>query len=293
MSHIPVLTKEVLQYLNPQPNENFIDCTAGEGGHAIEILKKTSPFGKFLGIDADESQIKNAKENLKEFWQRVILENDSYANLTNIVRKNRFAPVNGILLDLGYSSFHIKKSGRGFTFLKDETLDMRYSSRNDLTAEKIVNEWPEEKIYKILEEFGEEKFAKQIAKSICKERRLKKIKTTFELVAIVQKAIPRRPYNIHYATRTFQALRIAVNYELENLAEVLPQAVDTLAQNGKMAVISFHSLEDRIVKNFFKQKEKEGIIKILTKKPVGALSSEIGKNPMARSAKMRIIMKIK
>src|SRR3989344_7089679 len=290
MIHAPVLVKEILQYLNPQPNENFIDCTVGEGGHTLEILQKTAPFGKLLGIDADKHQIDKARENTREFSQRVILINDSYAHLKEIVEKARFAPIDGIFLDLGYSSFHIEESGRGFSFLKDEPLDMRYDARNELTAEIIVNRYPEQEIEKILRQFGEEKFAKHIARNIAKERDQKKITTTFQLVEIIKKSIPGRAQSgkIHIATRTFQALRIAVNGELDNLKAFLPQALAVLKNGGRLAVISFHSLEDRIVKNFFKNNSEA---QILTDKPVTASQEEIISNPRARSAKLRAVMK--
>ncbi len=302
MLHKPVLVKEILEYLNPKPNENFIDATIGEGGHTIEILKKNGPDGKVLGIDWDESQIKNAKENIKEFKERIILENDSYANLKEIIEKENFGSVDGILLDIGMSSWQLE-SGKGFSFMKDEPLDMRYNGEipnyksqitNELTAEKIVNEWSENEIEKILREYGEEKFSKKIAKKITEERKINKIKSTFELRDIIAEAMPKRFQHgrIHYATRTFQAIRIAVNHELDNLIEVLPKAIEILSSGGRLVVISFHSLEDRIVKNFFKKKSEEGLVKILTKKPITADQVEILINPRSRSAKLRAIMKI-
>lgn len=299
MVHIPVLTKEVLQYLNPGQNENFIDCTVGQGGHAKLILEKTEPKGKVLGIDLDLQQIKNSEFLMAGSRGRLILINDSYANLQEIVEKINFPQVNGILIDLGISSEQLESSGRGFTFLKNEPLDMRYNAANNsLTAEKIINEWPEDKIENILKEYGQEQFANRIAKNIAEERKRERIKSTFQLIEVIKKAIPLRLQHgrIHFATKTFQALRIAVNDELENLKKVLPEALSVLSAEGRLVVISFHSLEDRIVKDFFNKKAKEdppaGGIKILTKKPTTAGTEELGKNPRSRSAKLRAAIKI-
>ena len=298
MKHIPVLTKEVLEYLGPEPNENFIDCTIGQAGHAKLILEKTAPSGRLLGIDLDVQQIENCKTELAGLKNRLVLVNDSYANLQKTVEKNKFFPVNGILLDMGFSSWHTDESKKGFSFQEDQPLDMRYSELSELTAEKIVNEWSEEKIAKILEEYGEEKFAEKIARKITEQRNPpaggRKIESTFQLAEIVKDATPPAYWRgrIHYATRTFQALRIRVNDELENLKKVLPQAVSVLSPRGRFAVISFHSLEDRIVKSFFREQKKQNNIKILTKKPVTAREEEIKINPRSRSAKLRALIKI-
>jgi len=293
-THKAVLIKEVLQYLDPKPNENFIDCTVGEGGHAKLILEKNAPNGKLLGIDLDLQQIQNSTLNTGEFEDRIMLAHDSYANIKNIVQSENFAPVNGILLDLGMSSWQLEKSTRGFSFMRDESLDMRYDLINSvLTAATIVNEYPEAQIEEILKKYGEERFARQIAKQIVQERKEKRIKSTFELNTIIQKAVPAifQHGRLHPATRTFQALRIAVNGELDNLTAFLPQALSVLSGGGRLVILSFHSLEDRIVKNFFKEKEKEGVIKILTKKPVTGSTEEIAQNPRARSTKLRAIIK--
>lgn len=320
MIHSPVLKKEVLECLAPKPGENFIDCTLGQGGHALAILEKVSPGGKVLGIDADKRQIENcsaaggncSKLKIENYKERLILVNDSYVNLKKIVEKYNFYPVNGILLDLGMSSWHLEESGRGFTFLKDEPLDMRYEAeiqdpldeksasgravseiQNRLTAERIVNEWTELDIRKILEEYGEERFSKKIVKEIVRTRTIRPIKTTVQLAEIIKRAVPRRYLHqkIHFATRVFQALRIAVNDELNNLKKTLPQAKDILAPGGRMAVISFHSLEDRIVKNFLK--EEKQFLTILTGKPVTPTEEEIKNNSRSRSAKMRAAQKLK
>ena len=272
----------------------------------MAILEKISPNGKVLGIDWDTEMIENI-----EHQDRLVLVNDSYANLKKIVEENKFYPVNGILLDLGMSSWHLDESGRGFSFLKDEPLEMSYETQNALlrqcysgqakrktqnclTAEMIVNDWEQEKIENILREYGEERFAPQIAKKIVEARKIKPIKTTFQLVKIIGEGIPLRFRfgKIHFATRTFQAIRMAVNGELENLKAVLPQAVDILEQQGRIIVISFHSIEDRIVKNFFKEESKNKHLSIITKKPIIPSEEEIKNNHRCRSAKLRSAIKI-
>jgi len=301
--HISVLKNEVLKYLKPEPNENFIDCTIGEAGHTLAILEKNGPKGKVLGIDQDPQIIEKCKLKIKGFKERVILVCDNFANLKEIVNKENFRPVSGILFDLGMSSWHLKESGRGFSFLRDEPLDMRYHYKNQklkvkgqkfLTAKEIVNKWSEKEIAQVLRIYGEEKFAKKIAREIVKERKTKPIETTSQLVAIIQKAVPKNYERgrIHPATRTFQALRITVNNELENLKKALPQALEVLEPGGRLVVISFHSLEDRIVKIFFKAKKKEGKVEILTKKPVRPSEKEIKFNPASRSAKLRSAIKL-
>jgi len=292
MSHIPVLQKEVLEYLSPKPNQNFIDCTIGGGGHAISIIEKILPEGRLLGIDWDREiirrlKIKNQKSKIKK---NLILTCDNFVNLKEIVERERFKPVYGIIFDLGMSSWHLEESGRGFSFLRNEPLDMRFGVQNELTAEEIVNKWKAKDIEKVLEEYGEERFAKRIAKNIVEIRKFKPIETTFQLLDVIKKAVPGwyQHRKIHFATRTFQALRIAVNDELENLKEVLPQALEILMPGGCLVIISFHSLEDRIVKNFFANQK----FKILTKKPITPSEEEIKINPRSRSAKLRAILKI-
>lgn len=290
--HTPVLINEVLEYLKPQPNENFIDGTVGNAGHANLLLEKTSPFGKLLGIDADAGQVMNARHAAAKFSERIILVNDSYANLQEIAEKVRFKPIDGILLDLGYSSWHVDSSKKGFSFSKNEPLDMRYGN-GELTAAVMVNEYTEKELEKIISEYGEEKFSKQITRAIVKHRKVRKFATTVDLVKVLEEAVGSKyqKERIHFATRTFQALRIAVNGELENLQKALPQAVHILAPGGRLAVISFHSLEDRIVKNFFKEQEQQGAVILLTNKPITAGQGEMAENPRARSAKLRAIIK--
>jgi len=277
--HIPVLRKEVLGYLDPKPNENFIDCTIGEGGHTIAILEKNKPDGKILGIDRDREQIENWELKIENFKNRVILVCGSYVNLREIVGKNKFEKVSGILFDLGMSSWHLEKSGRGFSFLRDEPLDMRYSLDNDLTAEKILNNYSQKEIERILKEYGEERYANKLSRKIVQQR---PIKSTLQLVEVIRKA------KVFSIARIFQALRIAVNDELNNLKNGLTQATEVLATEGRIVVISYHSLEDRIVKNFFKEEN----FKILTRKPIKPSEQEIKDNPRSRSAKLRAAIKL-
>ncbi len=291
--HLPVLQKEVLQYLNPKPNQNFIDATVNGGGHIIAILEKNEPKGKTLGIEVDFELYQKLKPRMVKFSKRLILINDNFVNLKEIVKKEKFQSVSGILFDIGMSSWHLMESNKGFSFLKNEPLDMRYDSQNPLTAEKIVNFWSKFEIEKILREYGEERFAKKIAEGISSDRKIKPIKNTFQLVKIIELIVPTRycHQRIHFATRTFQALRIAVNDELNNLKRVLPLSLEVLEPGGRLVVICFHSLEDRIVKNFFKKQDVYNF-KILTKKPIRPTDKEIKINPRARSAKLRAIEKL-
>lgn len=297
--HIPVLVDEVIQYLDPKSNENFVDATIDGGGHTMAILEKNKPEGKVLGIDLDKTLLENLKFKIKNLHleNRVILVQGNFKNLKEIIKNtcpDWNQKVNGVLFDLGMSSWQLEESGKGFSFKRNEPLDMRFDSSQELTAKDIVNYWPEYEIEKILREYSEERYARKIAKEIVSERQKKPIFTTFELVEVIKKAVPRNYERgrIHPATRTFQALRIATNQELENLRLVLPQAMEVLKENGRIVVISFHSLEDRIVKNFFREKAKEEKLKILTKKPVRANEEEIQKNPRAHSAKLRAAVKL-
>ena len=296
--HIPVLVREVTEYLNVQPGKNFIDGTCGTAGHTLAILAKNYPNGRVMCFDWDRESLDRAKEIIaakgKGLLSRVTFINDSYANLSAAVSREKFGPVQGILLDLGMSSDQLEMSGRGFSFLRDEPLDMRYSLNQKLTAREILNHWREPEIARILKEYGEEPLARKIAEEIVKNRRIKLILKTTELVNIVASAVPRKFQHarIHFATRIWQALRIAVNDELGNLQRFLPQAVDILNSGGRLAIISFHSLEDRIVKNFFRDLSKNNKAEILTKKPITASGEELDKNPRSRSAKLRAIKKI-
>jgi 16S rRNA (cytosine1402-N4)-methyltransferase len=229
--------------------------------------------------------------------KRLILAQGNFADLKKVVKENNFYSVKGILFDLGISSWQLEKSGRGFSFQRNEPLSMNCQSeiRNQgLTAEEIVNSWPEEELVRIFQEYGEERYARRIARSICQNRRIESIKTTGRLVGVIDQAVPRKyKYRrIHFATRVFQALRMAANDELNNLKKALPQALEILEKNGQLVVISFHSLEDRIVKNFFRESAQKGYLEILTKKPIRPSQEEVESNPRSRSAKLRVAQKL-
>jgi 16S rRNA (cytosine1402-N4)-methyltransferase len=290
--HIPVLLNEVIKLLDPKENENFIDATLGEGGHTLALLQKTSPAGKVLGIDLDPETLEIAHRKLHAFGERLVLANNNFKNLEEIIADNKFKEISGIVFDLGMSSRDIDEAGRGFSFLKDEPLLMNFGSDTMLTAEHIVNGWPESELEKIIRLYGEEKFSRQIARAIIARRIVKPIKTTFDLVEVIENATPNFYHHgrIHPATRTFQALRIAVNDELNSIQKGLESSLKILSSGAKIAVISFHSLEDRIVKNFFR--DNKNILKILTKKPVVPAQVEVLNNPRARSGKLRVAQKI-
>jgi len=294
MTHIPVLLKEVIDYLDPKANENFIDATVGQGGHTAAILEKNKPKGKVLGIEIDPELYQKTKSYMAEFPNRLILINDSYANLEKIVKKNDFKPVHGILFDLGMCSWHLEASGKGFSYLRDEPLDMRFNPKNDLTAAEIINFWDIEKIEEILKEFGEERYARRISLAIKEARKKEKIVGTQQLVDILKRTLPKNydKKRIHFATRTFQALRIAVNNELQIIESGIKQAIKILEPRGRIVVISFHSLEDRIAKNLFREKARIGELNILTKKPIGPCAEEIKNNLRSRSAKLRAAEKL-
>ena len=280
--HIPVLKKEVLDYLAPQKQENFIDGTFHKGGHSKLILEQTGPLGKVLGIELDESIFKEAQAEFKGN-KRIKLVNDSYINLEKIVKENNIKNISGVLLDVGMSSWHIDESGKGFSFQKDEPLNMLYNQ--GITAEEIVNTYSQKDLERIFTEYGEERKARKIAENIIKNR---PIKTTLALKQIIQKSVLAS--KITPIAKVFQALRIEANQELENLKKVLPQTLDVVEKGGRVVIISFHSLEDRIVKEFIRENKDK--IEILTKKPITPTSEEIKQNSRARSAKLRAFKKI-
>lgn len=302
-SHTPVLLSEVLRVLAVQPGGRYIDGTLGGGGHAAAILEHSSPGGQLLGIDADPYTLQIARERLQRYKESVLLVNDNFVNLQSICIKYDFFPVHGILLDLGLSSLQLDGGERGFSFQHDAPLDMRFSPDQKVSAADIVNAMPEARLANIIRTYGEESQSNRIARNIINER---PIKTTRQLAELIEKAIGRRG-RIHPATRTFQALRIAVNHELEYLESALRQAVDLLGYEGRLAVISYHSLEDRIVKQFM-QREARGCIcppgtptcicghtpslRLLNKKVIIPTETEIKANPRSRSAKLRAAERI-
>lgn len=290
--HVPVLLNSVIENLDPKEGQNFIDATVGEAGHTLCLLQKTSPTGRVLGVDLDAATLETAREKLKAFGDRVVLIKDNFKNLEEIVDDKKFKNVSGILFDLGMSSKELDDSGRGFSFQREEPLLMNMGDEMILTAEQIVNNWSAEDLEKLITEYGEERYARQIALAVVQKRIIKPIKTTFDLVEIIKNAVPRsyERGRINPATRTFQALRIAVNDELNALKIGLESALKILKLDGKIAVISFHSLEDRIVKNFFR--DHRDVLKIITKKPIVPVGVEILNNPRSRSAKLRVAQKV-
>jgi len=289
--HKSVLLNEVIKFLNPEPNQNFIDCTFGAGGHSREILKRIAPSGKLLAIDADigtRNQISEIRDN-----GNLIFINDNFRNLDSIAKEKFPYTVNGILMDLGLSSDQLEASGRGFTFQKDEPLDMRFDISKATKAADILNFGSLDYLINIFKNYGEIRGAENLAKKIITARKEKKFQTTFDLVAMVGKSgIKSRSPRINSATFVFQALRIAVNDELNALRNVLPAAFKILAPGGRLVVISFHALEDKIVKNIFRDWHKNKVVKLLTKKPIAPSFAEVRQNPRSRSAKMRVIEKL-
>lgn len=311
------MLEEAIENLNIKLGGFYVDCTLGGAGYTSRIASLVGEKGRVLSTDLDNLAIKNAEARLKkEKLKNVIIVKDNFRNLAKILHENKEfknKKIDGIVLDLGLSSAQLDDRSRGISFKYDTPLDMAFETTEDGEMNKrtsrIINKWRIEHIEKILKDYGEEPFARRIAKLITIARRKKEIETTGQLVEILKKAIPPKLQNakIHFATRTFQALRIATNEELESLAEVLPQAIEVLAPGGRCVVISYHSLEDRIVKDYFKQESQECIcdskqmicncnhekkIKLINKKVIPPTEAEIKANPRARSAKMRVVEKI-
>ena len=297
MRHTPVLLKEVIEGLALKEGDTVVDCTVGHGGHAKEICSHIGKTGTFIGIDLDENAVFGATEELKKSSCVHIIVEGNFRSLINVLAKLKISRVNAIVFDLGLRTDQLSASGRGFSFRSDEPLIMTFSAKlksGGRTAYEIVNSWPKEEIEIILKEFGEERFSRRIAEGIVEARRKRAIQTTGELVAIIQESTPAfyQRGRGHAARKTFQALRVAVNDELDALREGLVGASRMLAVHGRIAVITFHSLEDRIVKSFFKKKSEEKVFKIITRKPISPQEEEIAQNPLSRSAKLRIIEKI-
>ena len=304
--HVSVLLNESINLLNIKKGGIYFDLTLGGGGHTLEILKQG---GKVIGIDQDKEAINASRERLKDFGDSLILVHDNFKNLKTIAKSLQIDKVDGIIADLGVSSHQLDEAERGFSYMHDAPLDMRMDKRQDFSAFDVVNFYKEEDLYRIIKEYGEENWAKRIANFIVSERKNKKIETTLELVTIIKKAIPKgaRLDGPHPAKRTFQAIRIEVNGELEVLKNTIDDAVDLLNKGGKIGIITFHSLEDRIVKEEFKKLQKGCIcphnfpvcvcnikpkLKIITKKPIIADDKELDENHRARSAKLRVAKRV-
>lgn len=293
MSHIPVLLKESIDSLNLKSGQILLDCTLGGGGHSIYAYKK---YGvKIVGLDLDLDAEERTKKVIGDC--KFSFYNIGFQDLDQALKKEGTKEVDGIIFDLGISSFQLEEAERGFSFKKDQPLLMtmkKYPTNEDTTAMDIVNNWEEENLADIIYGYGEEKYSRRIAKAIVDARKNKKIETTFELVSIIEKAVPAvyKRGRIHFATRTFQSLRIATNDELGNIEKGLENGLNILKSGGKMSVISFHSLEDRIVKRFYKKNGREGLVKLINKKPITPNDEEIKNNTRSRSSKLRILEKI-
>ena len=305
--HKPVMLSECIKGLNIKPDGICVDGTLGGAGHSKEIAKRLSKDGLLIGIDRDDDALKAAKENLKEF-QNVKFVKDNHDNIKQILEDLEIEKVDGILLDLGVSSYQLDERNRGFSYLGENELDMRMDKTQELTAQKVVNTYSEEKLANIIYEYGEERFSRQIAKNICEERKQKEIVTTKQLVEIIEKSIPKSKQNDgHPAKRTFQAIRIEVNDEIKPLYNTIKNCIDCLNDNGRLCVITFHSLEDRAVKNAMNDAKgkctcpsdlpycvcgAKSLGKIITKKPIVATEEELEQNSRSKSAKLRIFERV-
>ncbi|MDK1029247.1 MAG: 16S rRNA (cytosine(1402)-N(4))-methyltransferase RsmH [Anaerolineae bacterium] len=301
--HQPVLYHEVINALQPKSQGKYVDGTLGAGGHALGILEASDPDGRLLGLDVDPQAITLARENLAPYGERVRLIQSSYDTLSDILDTVEWDKVDGLLLDLGLSSIQVDSPDRGFSFQKEAPLDMRFDPQQLTSAADLVNGLPQDELADIIYRFGEERASRRIARAILKARPLQ---TTLQLAAVIQSVSPRKG-RLHPATKTFQALRIAVNEELDRVENVLPQAVAALRPGARLAIISFHSLEDRIVKRYFHEESQDCIcppeqpvctcdhkatLKKISRKPITPGEAEISDNPRARSAKLRIAEKL-
>ncbi|GAB6084916.1 16S rRNA (cytosine(1402)-N(4))-methyltransferase RsmH [Alkaliphilus crotonatoxidans] len=307
--HVSVLLEESIEYLNIKPQGTYVDGTLGGGGHSLEIAKRLNEKGLLIGIDQDENALKAAGERLKDYTDRFKAVRSNFSHLSDVLEQLEIAEIDGLLLDLGVSSHQLDEAERGFSYMHDAPLDMRMDNRSPLTAREVVNGYSEEALYQIIKDYGEEKWAKRIAQFIVNHRRSEPIETTYQLVDIIKGAIPKgaRMDGPHPAKRTFQAIRIEVNRELEIIEETIIAATQYLRPGGRICIITFHSLEDRIVKNAFKklqnpcvcppqfpvcQCNKKQELEIITRKPIVPSDEELEINPRARSAKLRVAEKV-
>ena len=302
--HKPVLYQEIIHALQPRNGGRYVDGTLGAGGHARGILEACTPDGLLLGLDVDPQALALARETLAPYEKRIHLVQASHITLAEQLASLKWDVIDSIVLDLGASSMQFDNAERGFSFMQDGPLDMRFGINATMSAEDIVNKFDERELADIIFRYGEDRDSRKIAKAIVMNRPLR---TTRELVAVIEKASPRRGDRTHPATQTFQALRIAVNEELASVEKTLPQAVSALRSGGRCAVISFHSLEDRIVKEYFREQSKElvnppyeriyeverkAVVQLVNKKPILPTDEEVKENPRARSAKLRVVEKL-
>lgn len=305
--HVSVLLNETIDSLNIKEDGIYVDCTLGGAGHSSEILKRLSDKGRLIGIDQDEDALSAAKEKLKDY-KNVTYVHDNFYNIENILENLGIDKVDGIIADLGVSSYQLDEKDRGFSYMNDAPLDMRMDRRIEFSAYNVVNEYSFEELYKVIREYGEENFAKRIAQFIVEHRSEKPIETTGELTEVIKRAIPAkfRREGPHPSKRTFQAIRIEVNGELRILNKAIEDGVSKLKSGGRMSIITFHSLEDRIVKNKFRELEspcdcpkdfpicvcgKESMVKVISRKPIEPSKEEVEENPRSRSAKLRVAEK--
>jgi len=290
--HRPVMVEDVLDYLNLQSGQIILDCTVGGGGHASGILDKIKPDGFLIGIDKDMEILQTAKQSLSKTTGKFKLYHADYSDIDEVLRQAEVDKVNGVLLDLGVSSLQFDQADRGFSFAKEAPLDMRMDRSRGITAQNLIRRLSETELAELLWKYGEERWSRRIARAILKEKKGAGITSTRQLAAIVERVVPRGKSKIHPATRVFQALRIAVNKELDNLEIFLDKIYNYMAVGARIVIISFHSLEDRIVKSKFIAMAKKNIFRVLTKKPITPHESEIGENIRSRSAKLRAAERI-
>lgn len=287
--HLPVMVKEAIEVLNPIPGGIYVDATIGPGGHSEEILKLIGSGGKLIGIDRDDKALRVAQKRLPD--KRVVLKKGKFSDMESLLHIDGISEVDGILFDLGISMIQLKDSERGLSFTSDKRLDMRMDREQELSAWDVVNRYSEKELERILREFGEERLSRKISEAIVRKRRVKPIDICSELSEIVERLYRKRG-RVHPATKTFQALRIEVNKELDELRIGLDSSVRLLKKDGRLCIISYHSLEDRIVKKFMVQSSKRGLLRVMTKKPMTPGPEELRSNPSSRSAKLRAAEKI-
>lgn len=291
--HFPVLVEEVIEFLGPHPDGIYVDGTLGGGGHALRILERSWPSGRLVGIDRDDEAIEEARKRLRPYEARTSIIHGNFSNLRIILGELKISAVDGIVLDLGVSYHQLANEKRGFSFQREGPLDMRMDRSRGEPASKLINTLPQGKLEGILRGYGEGRWARRIARAIVRNRQKAPISTTAQLRDIISSAISKPPRHIHPATRAFQAFRIAVNDELGNLERVIRDGIPLLKRGGRVGIISFHSLEDRIVKERFRHYERErGLIAIITAKPISPSREEIVRNPRARSARLRVAERI-
>ncbi|MBR6682818.1 MAG: 16S rRNA (cytosine(1402)-N(4))-methyltransferase RsmH [Firmicutes bacterium] len=307
--HVSVLKNECIEGLQIKPSGTYVDGTFGGGGHAMEIISRLNGNGRFVGIDQDQDAVENGRAKLEPYKEKAQLVRDNFSNIISIMKDLHIVSIDGILLDIGVSSYQLDTGERGFSYMHDAELDMRMDQRNPMTAKRMIAEYSEKELADIIKDYGEERWATRIAQFIVAERKIKPIETTGELVEVIKKAVPKgaRKDGPHPAKRTFQALRIAVNNELGILEQAIEDMAGLLAPGGRLCIITFHSLEDRIVKQTFHRLEhpctcppefpvcvcgKKPSIRVITRKPILPSEEELEFNPRARSAKLRILEKL-